>query len=128
MKRITRDDLLHRIETESPYEAVIVAAREARRLNRARLQRQSLFPPMAPGLGAGSDLGGAGVDSLDGEDPLAMMGDPTGVSSHDGDFPGTEAPRPGTPEVKVTMQALERLAEGEVTYRISEGPIEPEED
>ena len=128
MKRITRDDLLHRIETESPYEAVIVAAREARRLNRARIQRQSLFPPLAAGLGAAADLGAAAANALGDEDPLAMMGEIAGVSAHEGDFPPAEPIKPGTPEVKVTMQALERLAEGEVTYNIAEGPIEPEED
>ena len=42
---ITRDDLLGRIPERSPYEAVIVAAREARRLNRIRIAQRSLLAP-----------------------------------------------------------------------------------
>jgi hypothetical protein len=130
MKRITRDDLLHRISTGSPYEAVIVAAREARRLNRARITRQALFPPLSAGLGAAAELAGVGSDSLSDEDPLILMGDANSGAAHDVDFPaaGNEPPKVIAAEVKVTMQALERLAAGDVTYRITEGPIDPEED
>ena len=130
VKPITREDLLHRISTGSPYEAVIVAAREARRLNRERLARQSLFAPVAPVMDSpfGPPPPAAGEPAV--PDELPPVADETALAAANDVPPNPlEPPRKEREqEVKVTMQALERLAKGDVDYAVAEGPIEPEAD
>lgn len=130
VKPITREDLLHRISSGSPYEAVIVAAREARRLNRERLARQSLFAPVAPVMDSPFGPPPPAVAEAVVPEELAPAVEES-VLPGAGDLPPNplEPPRKEREqEVKVTMQALERLAKGNVDYTVAEGPIEPETD
>ena len=120
MSRVTRDDLLKRIDSSSPYEAVIVAAREARRLNKERIARQTLLGP----TGA---VGSAPPDPTVGAEPPVA---PPGVeeSMEEAGISQPIEREPSEDDIKVTMKALDRLAEGEVTYEISQGQVDPEEE
>lgn len=141
-KIITRDDLLQRIETGSPYEAVIVAAREARRLNKVRLAKQSMMPPLASLVSLSSLPGGGGeAETADHVEPDLALEVPEHEpvllhETHDGGAvnpfgmpPAMLQPRrrddKGDP--KVTIAALERVVNGQVTYTVGDTPLEEEE-
>lgn len=132
-KPITRDDLLARIPEGSPYEAVIVAAREARRLNRIRIAQRSLLAPPSgfPGMLGGApigDEGGVAEGIASSAETAEVPARPTAEAAP-GIFPGIPRPEDrDSEEKKVTIEALERLSEGRVEYDISESLVEPEED
>lgn len=140
-KRITRDDLLRHVESGSPYEGVIVAAREARRLNKVRLAKQSMLPPLASlvnlsslpaGLGEGDGAEHAEADlALEapehepvllhdaGDGPMNPFGAaPTALQLRRRDEKG---------DPKVTIEALDRLVNGQVSYTVADTPLEEEE-